>query len=288
MTTPLFKKKNVRGTRRKRETSELEDNEGTSIYSAKKENEDQSLNASKWARYASLQKDEAHKLNLENGIGIDDANAIENDSSSNLNATNVVQSQIHELEIEDEEDMPQVAFSNEAMGNEMHQNLKSTNQAYTTVAMDNLELLVKSKKSDSSNTFTLKQSYFRDTPMETINQEKEYADKFGNVSDDDTPPVKVDAAHSDDDMEIINDFAGPKLAKNNDFYDMEVSVDEGSLDIENYKTSSIESLKSDIMQRIERLEISIKLRTERLPQVEGLLAEANEKRTKILKKLEAL
>lgn len=283
MTTPLFKKKNVRGTRRKRENSELEDRESSSLYSIKKENEDLSLNASKWARYASLQKDEPQIINGENDEGVNAAETL-NFGSSESTAINVAQSQIHDLDIEDEEDMPQVAPDYEILTKDIDQD---SNHAFTTVTMSNLKQFVTPSKSETASSFTLKESYFRDAPMDSVSHDKEYADKFGNVSDDEITQAKVDAMQSDDDVEIMDEFAGPNLAKHNSFYDMEVSVDE-DLDVENGKIPNIETLKNDITERIQKLQNSIRLRSERLPQVERSLEEADEKRLKLLKRLEAL
>lgn len=288
MTTPLFKKKNVRGTRRKRETPELEENETSSIFSARKDDEGQSLNASKWARYASLQKNESQKFDEETTTGVDPKVNSNFNSSLENTAINVTQSQIRGLDIEDGEDMPQIAPDNETMRGKIEPDLQHLNQAYIKVTTENLELFLKSGKSDETSTFTLKESYFRDTPIEPIHHDKEYADKYGNVSDDDITERKVDAAQSDDDVEVIDEFTKPNLAIHKDFYDMEVSVDEELLEFEDGRVPSIEELQNDIMQRVQKLEISIRLRSERIPQLENSLAEAEKKRLEILKRLEAL
>lgn len=276
MSTPVFKRKNVRGTRRKRQDSESDDDQDLSVPESLKKPELTSKNASKWARYASLQPTGQDITNTELQASSNFKRDDEKNEYSFRNKT-------------DGEDAPQVVEDFEAARKWNSQEPES-NLAYQTLTVDNLEQAVKFSSLTGSGTFLLKESYFRDTPMEPISLKSEYADAFGNISEEDIPssPQAQIEDDDDDDVDMYVSQPAPTFSRHNKFYDSEVSIDSEELGHDNCKLPHLESVLTDVQQRIERLEVSVKVRLERLKILEHNLQNAQDKRCLVLTRLESL
>lgn len=274
MSTPLFKRKNVRGTRRKRPDLDSNDLEGLTLFGVLNKPEQLSQNALKWARYASLQKVDG---DVPQQV---DTGSLPNTMDSKLDDLKT------QLAEEFGEEPPQVSMVLE--GELVLEHPPTNNLAYTTLTVENLEDAVKSSSlaNKSTNTFVLKELHFRDSPLQPINLESEYADAYGNVSDEDRRDDKKPDEEDDYDDNIVDLNDGAVLpSRHSEFYDLEVSFDDEQLDDDHMRLPELEAVKLDLKTQIERLEYSIKLRSEKLENINKSLTDAQARREVILQRL---
>lgn len=104
------------------------------------------------------------------------------------------------------------------------------NDEYTVVALDLAPMVLENTAYTTyqpTNTFLLRESHFRDLPAEFIPLEKEYADGFGNVLDEEekrhTGTIQLSENEEQDSIGHENMAPARDLG---DMYDLEVSVDE--------------------------------------------------------------
>lgn len=275
----MFKKKSVKGKRRARPDLDFEEPESISTFGAVKKPEVSSSNGLKWARYASLH-DPEHVA----------SNELPSHVRETIDKVNLIATPF-----EDEEDTPQIADldSRQSQTKEsLDRHLGGQNIAYKSITSENIKEVLQSASRASDNTFTLKQLYFRDTPMETVSLEAEYADTYGNVSDEDFNRAKnlmQPEQAEEDDAEMLDDYSKPTLSTHHDFYDLEVSVNSDDMDEDSSKKiPSSEEVRESILSRIERLEISLKLSTSRADTLELKLKESQTKRLELFKRLQTL
>lgn len=281
MNAPIFKKKNVRGKRRTRPELELEDPSNVSTFGAVKKLESPSSKALKWARYASLKDTEY--LDKEPQEGLENSDGL--DVNREEQAAEITASLVEQLG----EDLPQIEILDNQSRMDAIPSGENNNMAYKTLTPENIDEALQSNRV-RSKTFTLKELYFRDSPLETVSIEAEYADAYGNVSDEDMNRTKNQPEPEEpfEDDVMLDDYSKPTLSRHNDFYDLEVSIESDDLDMKTNKLPSSEKVREGILSRIERLEISLKMRSERASTLEQSLEESQRKRIGILKRLEAL
>lgn len=104
------------------------------------------------------------------------------------------------------------------------------NDEYTVVALDLVPVVLENTaytKYQPTNTFLLRESHFRDLPAEFIPLEKEYADGFGNVLDEEEKRHTGTIQLSEDEEQHSIGHENMAPARDlGDMYDLEVSVDE--------------------------------------------------------------
>lgn len=285
MSTPVFKKKSARGMRRKRPEIDMDDSGGASVFGVVKNFEVKPQNALKWARYASL---------VASG---DNASEPRDGKCSNGPAgTSAGEVSLHrvgtQLAGEGGEDLPQVMddivphrtaddWVTESPG---ARDAALDNLAYKIFTLDNLKDHVQSG-AGTSDTFSLKELYFRDAHKDAVPLDKEYADAYGNVSDEDSSrAAQRNVPEDEDEVELLDDYFKSAMP-HSELYDQYLSVDSDSLDEDSSKLRDPESVRGDLVLRIERLESSVKVRSECLLRLELSLKDVQERRVSVLQKL---
>ncbi|OBA20465.1 hypothetical protein METBIDRAFT_199473 [Metschnikowia bicuspidata var. bicuspidata NRRL YB-4993] len=158
-------------------------------------------------------------------------------------------------------------------------NIDTTNLAPADLATPAAPLSFINSPPSAQNTFVLRHSHFRDTPV-LVPLGPEYADRYGNVLDDDVPQV-IDPAASDDDI-ALDAFGQPSPADHapdlHDMYDLDISVDDVLRRADMPDIPGPAAVLSGLAEKVSLLEMSIRLRRERLLALAASLAELQDAR----------
>lgn len=261
-----FKKKSVRGQGRSR-TRNDDDFGGVSLFSSVKRTAAKAAGNSKWTKYASLksedpkEEDPAEKDHIEKErktvphedytapgepAGQDDANEVLTGDVANATET-------------DEFD---------AMVVDSVPTLQTANEAYTKVEMS------------TAKTFSLRESHFREeTPQ--LSLKDEYADKYGNVEDEDEVQKPDDEADDAEAFETV-DYSD-RAAFRDDFYDLEVSVDEDTA--KEVQVPTVAGVMDELAEKMARLETLVVARKAKLQTLKLQLEEAESRRAQLTTQL---
>ncbi|KAM9932060.1 hypothetical protein OXX80_008302 [Metschnikowia pulcherrima] len=134
--------------------------------------------------------------------------------------------------------------------------LESENNAYTKLKLP-------------SKTFSLRESHFRDSPASFIPLDKEYADRYGNVSDEEqeVKPENDESDHFNEELETPSRDLG-------DMYDSEVSIEEDTSSAgKNVEIPEPAQIFTGLVEKLATLEVSIGLKEKKLMSLKTSLTE---------------
>lgn len=141
------------------------------------------------------------------------------------------------------------------------------NTAYTTL--------------DMPNTFTLKSTHFRDGSQTAMRLEKEYADAYGNVSDEEVAPAG-DILH--DQVQEFSDIDGE-----DEIYDSELSVEATSPHAPGLlRIAAVKEwleMQAQVARQSEELRLEMAANERRLGEIKHALAACEERRLKVVEEL---
>ncbi|QBM87559.1 hypothetical protein METSCH_B07650 [Metschnikowia aff. pulcherrima] len=139
---------------------------------------------------------------------------------------------------------------------ELAPRLESENNAYTKLELP-------------SKTFLLRESHFRDSPTSFIPLDKEYADRYGNVLDEEqeAKPGNDESDHFNEELETPSRDLG-------DMYDLEVSIEEDTL-VSGKIVEILEpaQILTGLVEKLATLEVSIGLKEKKLMSLKTSLTE---------------
>ncbi|GEQ72907.1 hypothetical protein JCM33374_g6595 [Metschnikowia sp. JCM 33374] len=156
--------------------------------------------------------------------------------------------------------------------------LLSENKAYTTLP-------------SPSKTFVLKESHFRDSPAEFIPLDKEYADAYGNVSDEDVGR-NADNNAPVGDASDFEDVGDPALDKSRyardlpDMYDSEVSVDTDHVPLGRMQeVAEAGAVVEELTEKLAALDVGIALQTTKSQALKETLSQLYSQRDSVVAEL---
>ncbi|KAM9919057.1 hypothetical protein OXX59_008212 [Metschnikowia pulcherrima] len=134
--------------------------------------------------------------------------------------------------------------------------LESENNAYTRLKLP-------------SKTFSLRESHFRDSPASFIPLDKEYADRYGNVSDE-----EQEAKPEIDEIDHFNEELETPSRDLGDMYDSEVSIEEDtSVSGKNVDILEPAQILTGLVEKLATLKVSIGLKEKKLMSLKTSLTE---------------
>ena len=139
---------------------------------------------------------------------------------------------------------------------ELAPRLESENNAYTKLKLP-------------SKTFLLRESHFRDSSGSFIPLDKEYADRYGNVLDEEqeAKPANDESDHFNEELETPSRDLG-------DMYDLEVSIEEDTLvSGKNVEIPEPAQILTGLVEKLAALEVSIGLKEKKLMSLKTSLTE---------------
>ncbi|KAM9909525.1 hypothetical protein OXX69_005346 [Metschnikowia pulcherrima] len=134
--------------------------------------------------------------------------------------------------------------------------LESENNAYTKLKLP-------------SKTFSLRESHFRNSPASFIPPDKEYADRYGNVSDEEpqAKPENDESDHFNEELEMPSRDLG-------NMYDSEVSIEEDTSSAgKNVEIPKPAQILTGLVEKLATLEVSIGLKEKKLMSLKTSLTE---------------
>ncbi|KAM9899893.1 hypothetical protein OXX79_005455 [Metschnikowia pulcherrima] len=146
--------------------------------------------------------------------------------------------------------------------------LESENNAYTKLKLP-------------SKTFSLRESHFRDSPASFIPLDKEYADRYGNVSGEEpqAKPGNDESDHFNEELETPSRDLG-------DMYDSELSIEEDtSVSGKNVEIPEPAQILTGLVEKLATLEVSIGLKEKKLMSLKTSLTELEHARQAVVGKL---
>lgn len=259
-----FKKKNVKGKARGRTRAD-EDFSGVSLFSTTKRTAERKVDASRWTKYSAL--------------GETDDRAGEERVVEEEVKTLTLNSLHDEVPLPAGLDVPDGAIVVDEVA------VDTTDEASTSNAYTTLDVPAPAK------TFSLRESHFRELDSPLLTLDREYADRFGNVDDEEEKPK----SDGDDDIydDVVDDNEYEKMPFSildaradlrDDLYDMELSVSDDEATTA-HKIPTHADVVEELTQKLAELDSVIQMRHAKMTKLQADLDATEAKKQELIAQL---